>query len=132
MLFVLLFAGLAATAAAQVKFETKSTDAVREMAVRAGKLVFIDLYATWCPPCRVMERDVFSRRDVGEFMDQRFVSAKYDIDKPTGRELMRRYDAKGVPTYLIFDTEGNLLGRLVGASTPEQFMADIESILSCR
>lgn len=130
LLFVLLFAGLAATAAAQVKFETKSTDAVREMAVKAGKLVFIDLYATWCPPCRMMERDVFSRRDVGEFMDQRFVSAKYDIDRPTGRELMQRYDAKGVPTYLIFDTDGNLLGRLVGASAPEEFMASIETILS--
>lgn len=36
-------------AQAQVKFETKSTDAVREMAIKQGKLVFIDLYASWCP-----------------------------------------------------------------------------------
>ena len=50
---------------AQVKFETKSTDAVREMAVKEGKLVFIDLYASWCPPCKMMERHVFSRKDVG-------------------------------------------------------------------
>ena len=58
----------AAGAEAQVKFETRSTDAVREMAVKEGKLVFIDLYASWCPPCRMMERHVFSRKDVGQFM----------------------------------------------------------------
>ena len=67
-----MFALGTGAAQAQVKFETKSTDAVREMAIKQGKLVFIDLYASWCPPCRMMERQVFSRKDVGEFMDQRF------------------------------------------------------------
>ena len=91
LLFLLMFALGTGAAQAQVKFETKSTDAVREMAIKQGKLVFIDLYASWCPPCRMMERQVFSRKDVGEFMDQRFVAAKYDTDKATGRELMKRY-----------------------------------------
>ena len=85
LIFVLMLALGTGAAQAQVKFETKSTDAVREMAVKQGKLVFIDLYADWCPPCRAMEREVFSRKDVGEFMDQRFVAAKYDTDKTTGR-----------------------------------------------
>lgn len=89
LLFLLTFALGTGAAQAQVKFETKSTDAVREMAIKQGKLVFIDLYASWCPPCRMMERQVFSRKDVGEFMDQRFVAAKYDTDKTTGRELMK-------------------------------------------
>ncbi len=114
---------------AQVKFETKSTDAVREMAVKEGKLVFIDLYASWCPPCKMMERHVFSRKDVGEFMAERFVAAKYDTDQTTGAELMKRYGSGAIPLYLIFDTEGNLLGRLQGASSAEEFMAGIRKIL---
>ena len=61
LLFLLTFALGTGAAQAQVKFETKSTDAVREMAIKQGKLVFIDLYASWCPPCRMMERQVFSR-----------------------------------------------------------------------
>ena len=56
LLFLLMFALGTGAAQAQVKFETKSTDAVREMAIKQGKLVFIDLYASWCPPCRMMER----------------------------------------------------------------------------
>ena len=119
----------AAGAEAQVKFETKSTDAVREMAIKEGKLVFIDLYASWCPPCRMMERQVFSRKDVGEFMSERFVAAKYDTDQKTGRELMDRYGNGAIPLYLIFDTNGELLGRIQGATPADELMEGIRKIL---
>ena len=113
---------------AQVKFEDKSPDALRELAVKQGKLVFIDLYASWCPPCRMMERQVFSRKDVGEFMDQRFVAAKFDTDKPTGKELMKRYGKGSIPLYLVFDTRGELLGRIQGAADAETFMENLQPI----
>ncbi|WP_418982313.1 thioredoxin family protein [Alistipes sp.] len=128
ILFALLLALAGGVARAQVRFETKSTDAVREMAVKGNKLVFIDLYATWCPPCRMMEREVFSRKDVGEFMDKRFVAAKYDVDKPLGKELMKEYGNGAIPLYLVFDTEGELLGRIEGASDAETLMDNLERI----
>lgn len=132
--WILLLACLAGAAAAtgQVRFDTRSTDAVREEAVRTGKLVFIDLYATWCGPCRSMERQVFSREDVGLFMDDRFVAAKYDVDRSTGRELMRRYGQGAIPLYLVFTTEGELLGRIQGASDAETFMESLRKIIAGR
>ena len=127
---LLLAVTLAAGAAqAQVRFETASTDAVREMAVKQGKLVFIDLYAPWCPPCRMMDKQVFSREDVGRFMEERLVAAKYDTDKPTGKELLKRYGNDAIPLYLIFDTKGELLGRIQGATPADEFMAAIRRIL---
>ena len=129
LLLLVLVLGSAA-AQAQVKFETKSTDAVREMAVKTGKLVFIDLYASWCPPCRMMERQVFSRKHVGEFMDQRFVAAKYDVDKTTGRELMKKYGEGSIPLYLVFDTQGEVLGRIQGATDAETFMENLRTIVA--
>lgn len=132
LLLLLLLACGAAAAQAQVKFETKSTDAVREMAVRAGKLVFIDLYATWCPPCRMMDRQVFSRKDVGEFMERHFVAAKYDTDKAIGQELLSKYGQGAIPLYLVFDTEGELLGRIQGAAGAEQFIAELQRIIDRR
>ncbi len=123
MLFV------AAGAAGQVRFETKSTDAVREMAVRSGKLVFIDLYADWCGPCRMMEHRVFSQREVGDFFERHFVAAKYNVDTPTGHELMRRYGSGSIPLYLIFTTDGDLLGRITGAAPVEEFLAELRKVL---
>lgn len=130
LIFILTLALCAGAVQAQVKFETKSTDAVRTMALKSGKLVFIDLYASWCPPCRMMDKHVFSRKDVGEFMDRRFVSAKYDTDRAIGKDLLARYGNGAIPLYLVFDTDGELLGRIQGASSAEEFMRDIDTILA--
>lgn len=129
-LITLLLALGAWAAQAQVRFETKSTDAIHEMAVREGKMVFIDLYAPWCPPCRAMDKQVFSRSDVAEFLHARFIPVKYNVDKPTGKALMRKYNAQGVPTYLIFTSDGELLGRITGASDAEEFLSDVNEIAS--
>ena len=127
LLFLLLLGAVGAEA--QVRFMTRSTDGVRRQTVEQNKLIFIDLFTTWCPPCQMMEREVFSRSDVGEFMASRFVCAKYDVDKTTGRELLKRYGNRRVPLYLIFNTEGELLGRIRGATDPERFMAEVKRIL---
>lgn len=130
MLLMLLLAALSLTASAQVQFTTQSTDAVHEQAIQQGKLVFIDLYAPWCPPCRAMEKQVFSRGDVGEFMNERFICAKYNVDEPTGEALMKKYQAEGVPTFLIFNLSGDLLGRITGATDADHFMTGIRTILA--
>ncbi len=114
---------------AQVRFETGSTDSVRRMAQQQSKLVFIDLYADWCPPCRSMERQVFSREEVGEFMARHFVAAKYNVDQTLGRELLSEYGRGSIPLYLIFDTEGNLWGRIEGASSADTFVKDLRSVI---
>lgn len=129
-IIALLLAGAATTISAQVQFETSATtDALRQMAVKTGKLVFIDLYASWCPPCKMMEKNVFSREDVGKFMNERFVNAKFDVDQPLGKELMKRYGTGSIPCYLVFDTKGELLGRIVGASAPDELMRDLRKII---
>ena len=132
-LLLLLIFGLAVTMAeAQVRWVEGSTDAVREMALKADKLVFIDLYADWCGPCRMMEERVFKREDVGDYFDRHFVAAKYNVDRPTGRALMQRYGRGSIPFYLIFNTEGELLGSILGAYPAEEFMQHLERIVKSK
>lgn len=116
-------------AEAQVRFETGSTDSVRSMAQKQNKLVFIDLYATWCGPCRMMERQVFSKKEVGDFMERYFVAAKYDVDKTLGRQLMSEYGRGSIPLYLVFDTDGVLWGRVEGAAPAKEFLENLRTII---
>ena len=127
---LLLVLGISAAADAQVRFLDSSTDAVRKEAIAQDKLVFIDLYATWCGPCKAMERDVFSKKEVGDFMDEYFVAAKYDIDKPTRKALAGKHGIRPIPTYLVFNTEGDLLGKITGSMPAEEFTAALRKIIA--
>lgn len=114
---------------AQVRFETGSTDALHAKALKLGKPVFIDLYADWCPPCRMMEREVFSEKELGEFMERHFIAARYNVDQKTGRELMQRYGSGSIPLYLVFSPDGELLGRITGATDAATLMENLRTIL---
>lgn len=128
-ILLLLFSLSCLAAEAQVRFREVSTDALRREAAAADKLVFIDLYATWCGPCKRMDREVFSRPDIAALMERCVVAARYDIDKPTGRALARNYGVRAVPTCLILDTEGQLRGTISGALSPEAFEAALLRIV---
>lgn len=128
LIAALLWCG-AAACRAQVRFEKGTTNELRALAVERDKLLFIDLYADWCGPCRTMERDVFSQKEIGDLFARHFVAAKFNVDRETGRQLMQRYGKGAIPLYLVFDTEGNLLGRIEGAAPAGKFAAEVRRIL---
>lgn len=127
LLALLLTAGGALQA--QVRFETGSTDELHAKALKLRRPVLIDLYADRCQPCRMMEQQVFSRKEVGEFINSRFVAARYDIEQATGRALMRRYGSGSIPLLLVFSPQGALLGRITGASSAQKLLRDLQRIL---
>ncbi len=110
---------------AEVKFHTGSTEELYQKAKSQNRFVFIDLYAEWCPPCRAMESNVFSREDVGAFMAESFVSAKYNVDDKIGNRLSAQYEVRSIPTYLIFTPNGELIGRMTGGMSAEDFMSRV-------
>ena len=42
---------------------------------------------------------------------------------------MKRYGSGAIPLYLVFDTQGQLLGRIQGASAPKEFMDSVQKII---
>ena len=68
----------------QVVFEETGIKAVFQKAREENKLVFIDCYTSWCGPCKKMLKEVFSRKDIGEYMNTRFVNYKQDMEQEEG------------------------------------------------
>lgn len=130
-LLIALFAlfALGASAKGGVEFREGTLEEVMAEAVAAEKLLFVELYATWCGPCRYMER-VLATEEVGEYMNPRFVSVRYDVDKATGALLAQSNGVRSIPTCLVLNGRGEVIGRIVGSNTAARFIAAMRRLLA--
>ena len=55
-------------------------DEALSKAQKFPKLVFVDLYADWCVPCRIMDANVYSDPTVASLLNSRFYAVKLDAD----------------------------------------------------
>lgn len=83
-------------------------------AQQEGKSMFVDVSADWCPYCREMDKNVLHDSQVIEFLSQ-YVTVRLDYDSAAGQSLKRRYSIKGVPCIMLFNSNGQLLGKSDGA-----------------
>ncbi len=84
---------------------------------QTGKLIFLDGYTTWCRPCKKMDKQVFTQKEVANYFNQKFINVKYDMEKGEGLDLKLRYGISAFPTYLFISGSGEVLHRIVGAYT---------------
>ena len=88
---------------------------VSDYALQQEKFIFLDIYAEWCLPCKMMDRTVFVDEDLGVYMNKHFVSYKVDAEKGPGPNIAELYKVPGYPTILFLDASGKVLMRKVGA-----------------
>lgn len=102
-------------------------------AAREGKTVFIDFFTDWCIACKEMDRDTFSQPEVvAASRDFVMLRSNLTTDKdPVIKELYRRYQVRGVPTYVILGPDGKELSdfRLVGFEPKKDFLARLKKAL---
>ena len=81
MIFVIAVRAQYAPLPAGVNFEHKlSWEQILEKAKNENKYIFVDVYATWCAPCKKMEQLVYTSNEVAQYENKYFVSVKLQID----------------------------------------------------
>ncbi len=106
-----------------------SLDPILEQAKQSNKLVFIDFYATWCTPCKVMDKEVFTNKSTADFLNKNFVCYKVDGEKGNGNTLKLLYNIKAYPTLLFLDQNGNILTRNEGSMSGSDLKALAEKAI---
>lgn len=86
----------------------KLDDATAQEAIKAGKAVVIDFWATWCGPCIKLGPVV---EELAEKYGDKAVIGKINIEEET--ELVTEYRVRNIPTVLFFK-DGELKERSVG------------------
>lgn len=114
--------------------------AVRE-SLRTGKLILIDFFGVWCPPCNLYEELVFLKPGFQK-LARRFVLLRMDADQESSFELKSKLKVGGYPTLILakLKEQGSgtasdsivELGRVVGFLPEQELIARLSEISKFR
>jgi thioredoxin-related protein len=110
-----------------IQFEQYSN--FREVMAKAKekkKKIFVDVYTTWCGPCKQMDKEVYPDSALGALMNSTFISIKLQADSTVAdneyvqnwradtRALVAAAKISGYPAYLFFNSDGKLIYKEIG------------------
>jgi thioredoxin-related protein len=107
-------------ARAEEPFRDLAFDAGAAAAKKEKKILLVDFYATWCGPCKLMDRTTWKDPKVQEWIRKNAVAVKVQGDKQ--REISSKYRVTGFPTVIFFKPDGVEAGRVSGYRPPEDFL----------
>lgn len=124
------FAALSASAQnREITFKDADWKSQLAMAKKENKLIFFDAYTSWCGPCKMMAKDVFTKDSVADFFNNTFYNVKYDMEKGEGPALKDKYEIAGYPTYLFINGDGEVVHKIVGSMSAQEFMTEASKAL---
>ena len=125
-----------------IKFEENlSWEQIKRKAKAENKYIFLDCYATWCGPCKEMDRTIYSDKKVGESINMRFVSVRVQMDS-TGRDndqikawyavaknFIKQFNIHVYPTFLFLSPEAKVVDKNIGYRNVNNFISTSENAL---
>lgn len=111
---------------AQMKFvkgQERTMQQILADAKAKKQIIFVDVYTTWCGPCKWMDEHTFADARVAEKFNKQFINFKVDGDTSEGQVVRNLYKVGAYPTYLFIAPEGKVLHRIEGVM-PSQMLID--------
>jgi thioredoxin-related protein len=128
---IMVFA-LSAVFPARAAVTWRGWDAGLSESGKSGRPVLVDVYTDWCGWCKRMDRDVYARSEVQDYLSRKFVvvklnaegneSVKYQGKGYTARTLAAFFGVTGYPTTIFLSGKGAHLGNVPGYIPPDRFL----------
>ncbi|GAB2779829.1 thioredoxin family protein [Salinimicrobium soli] len=140
--FLFLFITVTAAVNAQ-EIKWMSMNEALKAQKKEPKKIFMDAYTDWCGPCKLLDRNTFSNKDVAQYINKNYYPVKFNAEgteeiqyrdmtfgnpnhdpNRRGRNSQHQFASamkiKAYPSLVFFDEKGNLLGPIPGYRTPHQ------------
>lgn len=141
-IFLLLFSIIQAQDKG-IRFEHNSGwKAILAKAKTENKYILVDCFTTWCGPCRYMDTNIFPIQEVGTFFNDRFINVKFQFDSTSNDPeeiktqyadaayLLKKYYIMAYPTFLFFNSNGELVHRELGGCNGDEFISKGKNALN--
>ena len=93
--------------------EGSFTEALKQAKLQ-NKYIFVDAYASWCGPCKMLKNNTFTNDKAAEFYNSKFINVSIDMEKGEGPGLAAQWQVQAYPTLIIFDPKGKPVLGSVG------------------
>jgi YHS domain-containing protein len=95
----------------------------RQEAKRLGLPLLIHFSATWCGPCKQMERDTLHAPALQAVLGTQVIALKVDSDENPG--LIDAFRVELLPTDIVVAPDGKIVSRTTNYQNPDQYLANI-------
>jgi thioredoxin-related protein len=105
-----------------IRFEPFTFQEVIQKAKEKNLYVFVDFYAEWCGPCKLLVKNVFPDSKVGRYFNNHFISLRIDAEK-TEKDLVSKMHIDAYPTLVFFNSEGQVVKRIIGYTNKDDLLS---------
>ncbi len=116
------------TNAQGIQWQTGSFENILNKAKAQKKLIYVDIYTTWCTPCKQMDAEVFTNANVGKIFNDNFINYKIDGEKGEGKDLVEYFELDSYPTSMFIDGDWNVIQKLEGFRPVERLLESAEKM----
>ena len=119
---LIVFISLSVFSQESINFEKGTFKEILAKAKKEKKLVFMDAFAVWCGPCKLMEKNIFPLPAVSEYYNANFINARFDMEKGEGQEIAMKYGVRSYPTFLFLNGDGEVVMKNYGYMGEKDFL----------
>jgi len=105
-----------------IQFFEGNWDEALALAKKENKPIFLDVYASWCGPCKVLKQKTFPDAEAGKYFNKNFVNVTLDGEKGDGIQLVKELRVQAYPSLFIINSSGDPVVYYPGYLRPEELI----------
>ncbi len=109
-------------------FADLTLEAALAKAGETDKMVVVDFFATWCGPCKMMDKETWPQEDVVAWVGKHAILIKVDVDKEEA--VAKDFNITAMPTVVFLKADKSEISRFVGGYPASEFISFANKVLS--
>lgn len=105
----------------EIAWHTTDLPAVKQKAAAEKKPIAIDFFATWCGPCKAMDRTTYLDPEVAK-MASKMLMLRLDAESTEGAPIAKDFGVGSYPTLVFLAADGSEIDRFTGYKTAKEFV----------